>query len=281
MHQQAQQNPLKQFFRSIKLYTKLPSLGTYYGPDVIQFNDSNEVGVLPMTGNDELILKNPDALLNGEALIDVITSCVPAVKQPRALLNNDIEALITAIRYATFNNTLETSMKCPRCSHENTYSLDLQYAMDNMEFLEPEYNINLDSGISVFVKPYSFPDLLKVLHAQFEQSKIVRAIESDKLSEQDRAETFKRAFREMAKVKFELMANGIVKIVSEEHGVNVDDKRYITEFLYNTDKRSIDKISDLIEEINKIGIKKSFSAKCQKCEHEWESDIDFNPVNFS
>ena len=49
----------------------------------------------------------------------------------------------------------------------------------------------------------------------------------------------------------------------------------------NIDKKSADKISDLINEINQVGIKRTFIAKCEKCNHEWENDIDFNPVNFS
>jgi hypothetical protein len=37
----------------------------------------------------------------------------------------------------------------------------------------------------------------------------------------------------------------------------------------------------LIKVVNKIGVKKEFTAKCDSCGHEWESEIDFNPVNFS
>ena len=40
-------------------------------------------------------------------------------------------------------------------------------------------------------------------------------------------------------------------------------------------------ISNIVTEINKIGIRRTFTAKCEKCNHEWESEIDFNPVNFS
>ena len=167
MDQQMQQNPLKQYFRQFKIYLKLPSGTTYYPQDAVQFTDSGEIGILPMTGKDELALKNPDALLNGEALIEVIKSCVPGVKNPRVLLSNDIDALITAIRFATFDDGLETLLHCPECNHENLFKLNLQYALDNMEFLDPEYVVNLDSGISVFVKPHSFPDLLRSLHAQF------------------------------------------------------------------------------------------------------------------
>jgi hypothetical protein len=276
-----QGNPLKQYFRHIKMYLKLPSGGNYYKPEVIEMNDNGEVGILPMTGKDELILKNPDALLNGEALVEVITSCVPSVKQPRLLLANDIEALITAVRYATYNDSLETSLVCPACQAENNFKINLQYALDNMAMLESEYVVNLESGVSVFVKPYTFPGMLKALHSQFEHTKLGRAIQSDTISEEKRLEIFSIAFKDIAVTKFDLLTSTIIKVVDESNNVNVSDSSHIKEFLKNIDKVSLDKISDLVDEINRVGIKRTFTANCEKCSHKWESEIDFNPVNFS
>lgn len=277
----AQNNPLKQYFRQFKLYIPLPSGKSYYEENkVIEYTEGMEVGIMPMTGKDELALKNPDALLNGESLIEVITSCVPGVKNPRLLLANDIDALITAIRYATYNDTLETQIKCPSCKHENNYKLDLQYALDNMSMLEPEYFVNIDD-LTIFVRPYIFPDLLKGLHAQFEQNKLVRAVGNESITDTQRSDIFRKAFKEIAVTKFDLMCSSIVKIVNEQKGLDVSDKAFIKEYLMNIDKKSVDKISDLLEEINKIGIKKTFTATCEKCNHQWESEIDFNPVNFS
>ncbi len=279
--EQQRQNPLKQYFRQFKFFLKLPSGTSYYPTGSVKFTDMGEVGILPMTGQDELILKNPDALLNGEALVEVIKSCVPAVSDPKLLLTNDIDALITSIRYATYNDNLETELICPECKHHNSFKLDLQYALDNMSYLEHEYVANLDSGLSIFVKPYGFPELLKGLHAQFEQSKITRAIESDKITDEHRLKLFASAFKEISTVTFTLMCNSVIKVVDETNGVDVRDKNDIADFLKNIDKKSVDKISDLIKEINEIGIKRSFQAKCEKCEHVWISEIDFNPVNFS
>jgi predicted Zn-ribbon and HTH transcriptional regulator len=273
-------NPLKQYFRGIKSYLKLPSGISYYTPDVIEFNDDGEIGIMPMTGQDELSLKNPDALLNGEALIGVLNSCVPKLHKPKSLLTNDIEALITAIRHATYNDTLETEIKCPKCKSDNVFKLDLQYALDNMEFLEPEYIVNLDTGLSIFVKPYSFPELLTGLKTQFEQNKLTRALESKNLTDEERAAIFSKIFKEISLLNFDLMTKGIIRIVDESSNVNVTDKKFIYEFLQNTDRKTADMIGKLIGEINKIGIKRSFTAKCEKCGHEWDSEIDFNPVNF-
>ena len=85
----------------------------------------------------------------------------------------------------------------------------------------------------------------------------------------------------MSVVTYDLILNSVVKVVDEANNVNVSNRDYIKEFLSNIDNRSIDKISDLIKEINLIGIKRTFAAKCEKCEHIWENEIDFNPVNFS
>lgn len=276
-----QTNPLRQYFRQFKMYLRLPSGTAYYTPDVISFTEQGEVGVLPMTGSDEIALKNPDALLNGEALITVLSSCVPALKQPRALLTNDIDTLITAIRYATYNDSLETELVCIECSHHNSFKINLQYALDNMQELEPEYMVHLESGVTVFVKPYIFPDILRTMRDEFERTKLARAIDSETISAAQKSEILVTAFKTLAVNRYELMVNAIIKVVDESNNVNVTDKAFIKEFLQNIDKKSIDKINDLIKKINLIGIRRTFTAVCEKCAHQWESEIDFNPVNFS
>ena len=61
-------NPLAGHFRVPKLYTELPSGGKFYDSDTIDFTENDELPVFPMTAKDEIMLKNPDALLNGEAV---------------------------------------------------------------------------------------------------------------------------------------------------------------------------------------------------------------------
>jgi hypothetical protein len=276
-----QNNPLKQYFRQFKMFLKLPSGTTYYKTTDVELNELGEIGIKAMTGQDELILKNPDALLNGEAIIEVIKSCVPAVKNPKVLLSNDIDAIITAIRHASFGNSLESVLACPACKKENTFKLDLQYALDNMTMLEPDYVVNLENGLSIFVKPYSFPEMLKGLHAQFEQAKLARELERDGITEDEKSAAFKKAFEMLSRITFELISKAIVKIVDENAGINVTEQKYIVDFIRDVDREVIDRIQSLVKEISEVGIKKEFTATCSHCEHTWSSEIDFNPVNFS
>ena len=99
-------NPLSGHFRSPKIYTQLPSAGRYYTSKVVEMPDSNELPVFPMTAKDELIMRNPDALLNGEAVSQVIQSCVPNVKNARQLLSNDVDALLLAIQGASYGDDI-------------------------------------------------------------------------------------------------------------------------------------------------------------------------------
>ena len=74
-------NPLSAHFRAPKLFTPLPSEGRFYDNSVVEMPETLELPVFSMTAKDEMIMKNPDALLNGEAVAQVIQSCVPNVKQ--------------------------------------------------------------------------------------------------------------------------------------------------------------------------------------------------------
>lgn len=274
-------NPLTQYYRQPKLYMKLPSGVGRYPENVVSYTELGEVGIMPMTGQDEIILKNPDALLNGEALVQVISSCVKEVKNVRALLTNDIDALITAIRHVTFNDKLETLLTCPECKHENSFKIDLEYSLNNMTYLEPEYHVNLDTGLSIFVKPYGFNDLLKSLHVQFEQSKFARAIQHPNLTDEERSKILNEVFVSISKTNYELLVDSITRIVDESKGIDVTKREFIADFLKNTDRNVTDKIKKLVDHINNVGIEKKFTAVCEKCEHTWVSEIDFNPVNFS
>ena len=241
MENQIKNNPLSNYFRQIKMYIRLPSGTSHYPGNDVTFTDTGEIGVLPMTGQDELILKNPDALLNGEALVSVIKSCVPAVKNPRGLLSNDIDALITAIRASTYGDSLETEMNCPSCKHHNSFKLNLQYALDNMTYLESEYVVNLDSGLSIFIKPYGYSEVLKALHAQFEQSKVAKALTGNNVTDDQKLKIVSDSFRSMSVITYELIANSIIKIVDDSRNISVTERQFITDFLNNIDGLSVEK----------------------------------------
>ena len=73
-------NPLTKFFRQPAIYLKLPSNGAFWPNDAIELPLTGEIPVYPLTTKDEIILRTPDALLNGEGVVEVIQSCCPSIK---------------------------------------------------------------------------------------------------------------------------------------------------------------------------------------------------------
>lgn len=109
-------NPLMQFARRPELSVKLPSNGNWYEEGFIDYTMSGEVEVYPMLPKDELMMLNPDALLSGQANVDLIKSCCPSISDPKKLLYNDVNVLLLAIQRATYGKTLTMEITCPNCN---------------------------------------------------------------------------------------------------------------------------------------------------------------------
>ena len=278
------QNPLQNYFRSVKMYISLPSGTSYYTPDILEFNDSGEVAIYPMTAKDELLIKNPDALLNGDAIIDIVKSCVPNVKDPKKLLSNDIDAMLIAIRHASYGEDIDLDAVCPECDANNHVSVNMTQSLSGMEYLEKEYFISLPNGIYIYVKPFSYAEVVKGLQAQFEQYKLAQALDNDDADDMQKLKVFNKSFKKLANLNFELLSNCIIKVTNEgaenEAEFAVTDKKHILEFLQNVEKETFAALDNLVKKINNIGVRKHFEIECAKCEHTWEANLDFNPVTF-
>lgn len=275
-------NPLSSYFRKVKSYIKLPSNGNYYDASVIEFKtQTNEVGIRAMTAADELQLKNPDALLNGEALKSILLSCVEGLHKPEKLLVNDVEALIIAIKVATYGDVINIEAECPVCNHNNTFGVNVALMFDDIKQLEPEYPVNLSNGLTAFVRPYLQEHHVRASMSLFNQSKIVKIFESDEdMDETKKISMFSKTFVEMSKLTHSLICDNVLKVVAGDDIV-VTDKTHIAEMLNNISAADVEKIESTISALNDVGLDKVFTGHCSECNNEMKVEIEFNPVNFS
>lgn len=279
-------NPLKKYYRNVKLSVGLPSRGNYYAEGTVTFDDAGELPVYPMTAQDEITLQNPDALLSGSAIVDVVTSCVPGVLKVRKLLACDIDVLMIAIRVASYGEEANMILTCPKtdCQHENTFTLPLDTLLNQTETLEESYEVVVDSGLTVFVKPGTFSAMVRQQKSAFETSKLQDAVSAPDMSDQQRMTILSNVFKSMAKLNFELINESIKNVVfTDEEGVehDIDNQNHISEWIQNIDKNTVDAIEAKVVDVNKVGIAKTVPATCTECNTEWEAPIEFNPVNFS
>ena len=190
-------NPLSGHFRTPKLYTSLPTGGKFYDDTIVDMPSTNELPVYPMTAKDEIMMKNPDALLNGEAVAQVISSCVPNVKQPRLLVANDVDALLVAIQGATFGDELTVSANCPTCGEQASAVLSTEVVLANMDNIDKKYEFSTDSGLLISMKPFSYETSVKAGVANFRSERSLQSI-SEIDDEIEKIRAFNSNFIELA-----------------------------------------------------------------------------------
>ena len=103
---QSNANPLTSYMRQPKIYISLPSQGNFWPEHSIDMPENNELPVYSMTARDELLFKTPDALMNGQSIVDVIQSCVPNIKNAWVTPSIDLDTILIAIRIATYGEDM-------------------------------------------------------------------------------------------------------------------------------------------------------------------------------
>ena len=131
-------NPLNKYYRQPSIYISLPSKGRYYSEDVYTSTQTGEIPVLPMTAKDEMAFKTPDAMINGQATVDVIKSCCPNIKDAWGMPSIDVDSVLIAIRIATYGNSMSFDSKCPHCGEDNTHDVDLGKPLNSLQC--PDYS---------------------------------------------------------------------------------------------------------------------------------------------
>jgi len=273
-------NPLANHFRQPKLYMKLPSGGLFNTSKDLDFPDSKEVAIFPMTAKDEILMKNPDALLNGEAVLSIISSCVPSVLDPQELTNIDVDALLMAIQSATYGDNMDVVTKCETCEdQELTGEVSVQEALDNIDPLE-EINLIEWQGLSVYLRPVKYKTTIEAGLINFQTTRSLQSI-ADLPDDMDKLKIFNENFNRMALLNFNLICDSIEKIIIEgEETIEVTDRDQIIEFLENCEAGVGNKIEEESTKLSTKGISKEVKFVCEECNNVTETTIILDPVNF-
>ena len=242
-------NPLTKFYRQAKIYLTLPSKGKFYPEGSLEMPENGELPVFAMTAKDELTLKTPDALLNGAATVELIQSCIPAIKNAWHMPILDLDACLVAIRIATYGETMEVSAKAPNTDISLDYTIDLRNILDR--YANAEFNENfVHEGLSFTIKPLSYQEFSKMSISTFEEQRIFSIVNNSELDDEKKIEAFNESFNKIRNITFGMVANSIVKITTPE-GDEVTQPSFISDFLENSDKGLFSSIQAHVDEQKK------------------------------
>jgi hypothetical protein len=237
-------NPLAKHFRQPKIYIRLPSGGEYY-EGALEKTENGEYPVLGMTARDELMFKTPDALLNGQATVDVIQSCIPNIKNAWNVPNIDLDVLLIAIRIASFGEKLDVTFKVPGLNEERSYDVDLRLLLDQLynNLYDNVVNVN---EFSIELRPTSYKYFTEVALRTFEEQRIFVLMRDNSISESDKISKIQESFKRLTDINLELVKNSILSI-RHQNEQSVTDRNHIDEFINNCDKEFFEAVIKHVE----------------------------------
>ncbi len=271
------ENPLKQFFRRPAVYIRLPSNGDGYPEGSIEMTESGELPVFPMTAVDEITSRTPDALYNGTAVVDLIKSCVPNIKDPWKMPSIDLDPILVAIRTATHGNTMEIETHCPSCDEEAKYDVNLPGILSSFKPGNYSEMLNIDNVLYVKFRPLTYTEVNEASMLQLEIQKVLVRL-PDIQDEAIRDSEGKKFLDKMNEQYMKLLCDTI-QFVKADNNI-VFERDYIMDFLKNCDKRTYDKIRDYSLDLRASAESKPLKMKCIHCQHEYEQPLAINVSSF-
>lgn len=273
------QNPLQSYYRIPGYQLQLPSGGVYYKNT--ETSMSNEVEIFPFTAKDELYLTNPDSLLNGSALENVIRSCAPGIKErPGKILMADLDAILLAAKFSTYGDDLNLESVCPKCGESVKFSVSISELLTSTKFFPNQSILKLDSGLVFYLKPIDLESATAIQMAEFNEASAIKSILNEEIPLDQRTLLLKPSINNMVNTAIDVICYGIEKIVIEKDNIEVTERRMIKEFISNIPAKITEAIKKKQEEFNEYGIPKTTEVKCSSCNHVWQNQITLDPSSF-
>jgi hypothetical protein len=270
-------NPLKQYFRQPAIYVRLPSQGQHYADGSLVKTPNDEYPVLPMTTLDEITYRTPDALFNGQAVVGVIQSCMPNIKDAWKIPSIDVDTILVAIRVATYGHNLDITTKCPGCETEADYDVDLRVIMEQIK--KPNYDKCVEVGdLKIFFKPMNYKEMNDSSMEQFEEQKAIAVMTESDSSEQEKMRLLGDMLKKISAMTTRALAENISLV--QTPSAQVTEQEHIAEWLANCDRVMFGQIRDHIISTKKEGEIPPLKIKCGNCQHEYEQQFTLDMASF-
>jgi len=248
------QSVLSKYKRQPKIYLKLPSGGKWYASNPMEKSGSGELPIYSMTARDELMIKTPDALMSGEATVEVIKSCCPLIDDPWTMPAIDLDAILIAIRIATYGEKME--LEVPIRYYENKEvkfesertEIDLRQLLDNMQGKTWNDTFSIDD-LTFRLRPLTYKESTGFFMSTFENQRLAQILQNDKIDDTEKLKAFKEGFKKLSQMTLDMIVTHIVEIQTPDGSES--NKDAIREFFNNTDKDTFSSVQKHLETIKK------------------------------
>ncbi len=272
-------NPLNKYFRQAAIHITLPSDGDY-PPHVVTPSATGEFPVMPMTAKDEIKFKTPDALMNGQGVVDVIQSCIPNIKDAWQIKSYDVDTILIAIRIATYGETMDLQFNVPKINEQVTHTINLPATLDQIRKDKIQNTITLKDGLIVETRPLTYRDMTQTSLQTFQQQKMYSSVQNSDIGDEEKVKRFDESFKALTELNSKVLLKNISKITTPE-GVEVSDPAQIKEFVDNANATLITELQDELAVIRVQGSVKPLTLKATEDQIKRGAPVTYQvPVTF-
>jgi len=270
-------NPLRKYFRQAVIHLRLPSGGKFYPPGSLDLPPNGEIPILSMTAVDEITSRTPDALFNGSAVVNVLASCVPNIRDAWTIPAVDFNALLAAVRISSYGHEMEISSTCPGCGESHPYTIDLRWALDKIQM--PDYDTPCVIGdLNCFFIPMTYQQMNEVSRVQYEDQKLMQVMNSSETTEEEKMQKLGDAFKRITFLTIHSIAQSIGAIKTSS--AMVTDTEQIEEFLVNAPKDVFNRIKEHAIRLREATDLPPIDVTCDGCQNEYKQEFTLDMSNF-
>jgi hypothetical protein len=251
-------------------------MGKYYAPGVVNMPPTNELAIYPMTAIDEITTKTPDALFNGSAMVDLIKSCVPDIKEPWAINSLDLDAVLIGIRSASGGSEMEVESKCPKCETVSSFGVNLVGLLSNLSAGDYDKEMVIND-LKIKFRPITYKEMNTAGLAQFEVQREYSLLDSETDLE-IRKQRGQDILRKITELTMKILSEAIEYIQTPT--TRVDNKEHILDFLSNCDKNMYAGIRDYNTNLKSSSEFKPLKLTCANCSNNYEQSFTLNTTDF-
>jgi hypothetical protein len=273
------ESPLKKYRRQPKIYIDLPSKGKFYKHGAVSNDVYTQLAVFSMTPSDDILFKTPDALINGQATVSNIKSCIPAILDPWQIPMIDLDTMLIAIRLASYGPNISVKSKCPHCNTDNSYDIPLQKFIDHYNTLEYDETF-VTNGFEISTRPLTYQEYT---NNQKQMISFQRAlsVQSKTIEDEEKRQEFEKSIiTEMTNLNLKIMVMGITKVII---GDEVEtDLQEIVNWISDTDVTVFQALKKHIESNVKKWSTPTHGVQCgnEKCKKEHKIIVKLDQSDF-
>jgi hypothetical protein len=270
-------NPLARYFRKPTIYIRLPSNGDYWSPDALAMPENGELPVYPMTAADEITMRTPDALFNGQATVDVIQSCLPNIRNAWGMPGIDLYSILISLRVASYGHEMDISTNCPGCNETSDYTIDLRATLESLQ--RPDYTKTAKiDDLEVIFRPMSYREQTEINLLQFESNRLVESVQASTAAETEKMTQIAVVMRRLSDLQLRtlLMSIAAVKIPD----ATITAREHIEEYLQKCDRQTFSQLRGFLMTFRGASDPKPMDITCQHCQHAYKQSVEFDQTNF-